>query len=255
MNKSSFYCNTCHSQHYLGDESGNAGEQALKLFAVLKKEKRVDIDIEYSKRDLKFSTDILYGKALGQMFGVLECYNKNSEIVFLKAFSGKFNGEWEIQGWAPPLFNLQDYNFTEFPIERKIKELGREINKLSKMVDSSKNQTIIDQIIKLKSKRRKISQNLMMELHRLYRLPNFLGDKMELDQFQTKKKGIATGTADCCGPKLLGYAANLGYKAISLAEFYLGLPNQSRSKYEGKFYPPCIEKCSPILGSMLCGNK
>lgn len=91
-----------------------------------------------------------------------------------------------------------------------------------------------------------------------------------------------TGAGECCAPKLIGYALKHGLKPVSLAEFYysedtrksvmkageslsalsdskadvlkktdMSVLSRSESRGHKVFYPPCDEKCGPIIPVML----
>lgn len=190
------------------------------------------------------ATDYLYGKARGKMFGVLVCRTREGSFTTLKAFSGQYNGQWELEGWVPPLFDVQDFRNLHDPVERQIKALGREAMK--KTSDKSCRDNILQQ-------RKQLSQQLMKDIHALYILHNFKDEQCSLfDQFP-QGRGIPTGTGDCCAPKLFNYAAIHKLQPLGLAEFYWGTTNKSASRHEGQFYLACKDKCDPILGFLLCG--
>ncbi len=178
------------------------------------------------------------------MFGVLECLNREGQQVLLRAFSGQFNGTWEVTGWAPPLFDGQAFETLSFEVEREIKRLGREMAQ----PDCSR-----ENGAELRRQRRRLSQELMHEIHSLYRLSNFRGQETTLFSAYHGKNGIPTGTGDCCAPKLFNLAARQDLVPLGIAEFYWGRANRSGNRQHGRFYPSCKEKCEPILGFMLCG--
>ncbi|MDR3630181.1 MAG: hypothetical protein P4L42_07585 [Desulfocapsaceae bacterium] len=190
------------------------------------------------------STDFLFGQARGKMFGVMQCLDSEGKILALKAFSGQFNGLWLVEGWVPPLFDVEEWNRINTPAEREIKRLGEEMQ--SCPTGSLRRQ-------ELQQARKILSQKLMKELHAVYRLTNFRGKTLSLKDIFSEKTGIPTGTGDCCAPKLFNFAATRNLIPIGIAEFYWGRENKSATKLHGRFYPPCTEKCRPILGFMLCG--
>ncbi len=231
----------------------------------------------------KFSTNYLFGDARGQMFGVLECKDGSGNTIILKAFSCQYNGEWLVDGWVPPIFDVDAFHKLTQPVYKKINALGRRIKTFdpsnaathpglrsplqkrgaleipstggvperrggslnSPRNDISEKKELIEQ-------RAALSRNLMREIHNLYTLTNFNGEKRPLfDVFDAKT--VPAGTGDCCAPKLLNYAALNGLKPIGLSEFYFGKESKSGEKQHGEFYPPCIEKCQPILEFMLEG--
>ncbi len=194
--------------------------------------------------DRELATDYLYGEARGKMFGVLVCRTLEGNTKTLKAFSGQYNGQWKIKGWVPPLFDVQDFNTLNDPVEKQIKALGKEA--MEKSSDESCRKTLL-------LRRKQLSQQLMKDIHALYSLNNFKGEQCSLlDQFP-QGRGIPTGTGDCCAPKLLNYAAIHNLKPLGLAEFYWGKTNKSSSRHQGEFYLACEDKCGPILGFLLCG--
>lgn len=236
------YCRTCHTIHTIGE--GNARKFCMELIAQLDEHKRLDFETPLSQANPHFSTDCLWGELRGQMFGILECLNDKGEQVILKAFSCQHDGEWDIPGWAPPLVDSEAYL-------KRVREGAIEIKEMS---------TFMEQFTKggkewqtLKAERKSYSQQLMIELHDMYRLHNFKGEEATLREAFCEDKGIPTGTGDCCAPKLLNWAAQLGLKPLGLAEFFWGRENSSGTKHHKEFYQACDIRCQPILGFLLCG--
>lgn len=219
---------------------GAAGE----LMTLLDQEKSIDFEMESALNRTELETDFLYGGARGKMFGVLVCCTASGEKRTLKAFSGQYNGMWEVDGWVPPLFDVQEFYTLTSPVEKQIKALGREA---AEGTFDPTNRKILLQ------RRKKLSQQLMKEIHSLYRLHNFRDEQCSLFELFADTNGIPTGTGDCCAPKLLNFAAIHGLQPLGLAEFYWGRTNRSASRHEGHFYPACEDKCGPILGFLLCG--
>lgn len=233
-------CARCGGEHVL--PVGPAREPALDLFKRMEREGR--IDFEAAKPDPRFSTDYLFGDARGQMFGVLVVRDGQGGTGVLKAFSGQYNSVWEVEGWVPPLLDVNRFHADTFESEQRIKAMGREIVALPK--DSPARQVLV-------YRRKKASRTLMREIHAMFRLPNFRGECAPLPQAVYGGPGVPSGTGDCCAPKLLGYAAMHGLTPMGLAEFYFGRANRSGCREHGKFYPSCLDKCGRILGFMLCG--
>jgi len=220
------FCRHCDCDHTLPRKPAIAAAKELMA--------RIDLELE---------TDSLYGEARGKMFGVLICRTPDGEEKQIKAFSGQYNGQWEMAGWAPPLFDVEEFHALNAPIERQIKSLGRDAAKAGN--ESIRNELLL--------KRKQLSRQLMKQIHALYRLHNFKGDSCSLFELFPKNRGIPTGTGDCCAPKLLNYAALHNLQPVGLAEFYWGKTNRSASRHEAHFYPACDSKCGPILGFLLCG--
>jgi tRNA pseudouridine32 synthase/23S rRNA pseudouridine746 synthase len=189
-----------------------------------------------------FSTAPLLGAARGQMFGLLLCEDRAGNPVVLKAFSGQYNGQWRADGWAPPLFDPEQFDQLSAPIDRQIKEIEQHLQGLE--TSHPRHRELVQQ-------RKALSQALMKQLHGLYHLTNFRGQTRPLTAlFQG---GIPTGAGDCCAPKLLNLAAVRGLRPRGLSEFYFGRANPSGTRQHGQFYPACTAKCRPLLGFMLCG--
>lgn len=236
------YCVSCRKEHSI--YSGAAYTHALELIKKLDKYKRLDFEISEVDANSIFNIDYLFGEAEGQMFGILECENNAGEKIILKAFSGKYNGQWLLDGWVPPLFDVDIYL-------RMMKEGDSIITPLGEsMVGMELNDP---KRLAIHRKRKKLSQDLMKDLHALYRLHNFKGETWSLYDAFYLNKGIPTGTGDCCAPKLLNYAASNDLKPLSIAEFFYGRANSAGTRFHKEFYSSCEGKCQPILGFMLCG--
>ncbi len=237
------YCAKCKKNHSL--PKGNSQKHCLDLMRLLQKENRMDIDVSVQHADPRLSLDYLFGKARGQMFGMLECKDKEENIVLLKAFSSQYNGVWKVDGWVPPLFEVSTFDETICDTDKIIKELDKKIKDCTDSC-ASKNRLI--------KKRKALSQNLMKKIHDLYQLNNCSSETKSLRDVFLTQRGIPNGAGDCCAPKLLNYAAKNNLTPLGIAEFYLGKENKSQTKKHEKFYPSCKEKCQPILGFMLCGR-
>ena len=236
---SSGYCHSCGKTHYL--KQGKAREYCLELIQKLEENGRIDFEIPQHEANPRLSLDYIKGDAGGQMFGVLECQNPDGQTVILKAFSGQYNGTWNVEGWTPPLLDPEKFDALVGDVDKQIKDLG---NRIDGLPEGLKKQ-------ELTQERKKLSQGLMKKIHALYRVHNFRSEVKSL--FDLFEKGIPTGTGDCCAPKLLNAAAKDKLTPGSLAEIYWGKTNRSGTRLQGKFYNPCEEKCQPVLGFMLCG--
>jgi hypothetical protein len=233
------YCYSCNSIHYL--KQGNAREYCLDLMNTLEEKGTIDIHAPKDEADPRLFLDYVKGEARGQMFGVLECADKDGNTIFLKAFSGQYNGLWDVKGWVQPLFDTKEFDLLVEDVDKEIKQLGKIINKL--LLGDDRQELIY--------KRKRLSQNLMKEIHGLYRVHNFRSEVKPLTDFF--KQGIPAGAGDCCGPKLLNAAAKMNLMPQSLAEIFWGETNLAGTRIQGNFYGPCREKCLPLLGFMLCG--
>jgi hypothetical protein len=236
---SSGYCNFCGKTHYL--EQGHAREHCLSLMKTLEENGRIDFHVPEQEADPRLTLDYIKGEAMGQMFGVLECQGPDGQPVILKAFSGQYNGVWNVEGWASPLLDTEKFDSLVSDADRRIKALGALINGLNEGQERRE----------LSRKRKTLSQNLMKDIHALYRVHNFRSEVRTL--FDLFDKGIPTGAGDCCAPKLLNEAAKQKLIPKSLAEIFWGRANRSGTRRQGKYYAACEEKCRPLMGFMLCG--
>jgi tRNA pseudouridine32 synthase/23S rRNA pseudouridine746 synthase len=107
-------------------------------------------------------------------------------------------------------------------------------------------------IAELKQQRKTLSRQLQADLHAAYRLTNFAGETLPLQQLLPT--GLPTGTGDCCAPKLLHYAATHHLNPLAMAEFWWGPPSPSGDRSQGEFYPACSDRCQPLLGFLLSGQ-
>jgi len=239
------YCRRCRTKHAL--PQGNARLKAIELKELLEQKKTIALWGRAGRAipgAPQLSTVPLFQDARGKMFGVLEALGTDGSIVWLYAFSGQYSGHWEIPGWSPPLFNVEHFKALNDPVEQQIKRLGRQIDAQPR---GSESHWLLQQ------QRRGLARRLMKDIHALYRLHNFRSNRQDLALVIGTSGGIPTGTGDCCAPKLLNQAARKGLAPLSLAEFYFGRENRSHTRHHGHFYDPCTDKCSALLGFMLCG--
>ena len=235
------YCRLCGRQHGLGQ--GDSYQPSLDLMASLERFRSIDL-FSGRRAEADLATDVLFGPARGKMFGLMTCRGPGGDRIILRAFSGQYQGRWQIAGWVPPLFDPTELTAISGDTEARIKGIGREMADLPRNSASWRD---------LRRQRKGLSQELMKDIHRLYQLHNFCGETASLAAAYTGPAGIPTGTGDCCAPKLFNYAARHNLIPLGITEFYWGRPNLSATRRHGFLYPSCREKCQPILGFMLCG--
>ncbi len=229
------FCTHCQTRHSLPCEP--VLDEAKQLIAELEESQTIQHGSSI------FSTKNLFGKARGQMFGVMLARDKKGKTHLAKAFSGQFNGHYQALQWVPPLFNVEQFHRINAPEEQRIKALT---TRLAQTTDPQAQHAI-------RQERRMRSQTLMKKIHDLYVLRNFKGEQQPLSAFFQKTKGIPTGAGDCCAPKLIQHAINHNLTPLGIAEFFFGHPNKSNTRQHGHFYSSCTSNCAPILGFMLCG--
>lgn len=189
------------------------------------------------------------GMVIGKMFGVLVVRNKEGKLGYLSAFSGKLAGKNHHKGFVPPVFDgLEEGGFLNEGMEQLSRMTGV-IKNLESLADKSR----VQEIQALKAVRRKYSNALQDQLFEQYHFVNKSGLSKGLLQIfeQTPAGKPSAGAGECAAPKLLQYAFNNGMEPLALAEFWWGLSPKSATWKHTAFYPPCREKCAPILAHML----
>lgn len=219
-------------------------DDCRQLMQQLQAERCLDWHAARADRDPRLQTGMLFTEGGGKMFGVLACRDEQGRRLVLRAFSGQYNGVWEVAGWVGPICDPTAFNALVAEPDREIKRLGRELAGLE--VGSAPHRAV-------KARRKELSQALMAAIFALYRLANFRGQTAALTEAFTGGGLPPSGTGDCCGPKLLHHAARHALVPEAMAEFFWGGGNESGSRQHGRFYPACAAKCRPILGFQLCG--
>lgn len=210
----------------------------------LNDQQTIDLFSKQAEPAQELGTAPLFGPDRGKMFGLLECLAPDGMTIILYAFSGQYLGSWLVEGWVPPLFDIDNFLALTVKKEQQIKQLGR-------MIEQGVPHS--DDWLAQRKKRRLLSRNLMREIHNLYSLTNFRGETESLPTAFCGSGGIPTGTGDCCAPKLLNFAAKNNLRPLGIHEFFWGRENKSGGHRHGAFTSSCAEKCQPILGFMLCG--
>jgi tRNA pseudouridine32 synthase/23S rRNA pseudouridine746 synthase len=209
--------------------------------------------------DQKISTDYLFGPARGQMFGILVCVDCTGAEVVLKAFSGQYDGRWLIPGWVPPVCDperfaqvvgsgdVQIKSFTTLLAEVLECDEEQSMEKLEYQLRGQSGDQLVDH---LSEKRKSLSRQMQRRIHGLYQF-RCLDQSIRTISEIFGSESPPTGTGDCCAPKLLHFAFSRGLHPVSMAEFFYGSPNRSGTREHGHFYPPCDDKCKPVLAHML----
>ncbi len=109
------------------------------------------------------------------------------------------------------------------------------------------------QILDLKTLRKSKSKNLQQWLYKQYKFLNTNKDVKDLQAIFKKPIVPPSGAGECAAPKLLHHAFKHNLEPLCMAEFWWGRSPSSNHKTEGEYYPPCEEKCRPILKHMLKG--
>lgn len=203
----------------------------------------------------------------GKMFGVMVVRGEDgSDYYYLAAFSGQLNGESEVEGFVPPIFDVARSAYFQEEMHE------------------------IERLIAHKEERKRRSEALQDWLFSQYRCKNALGGEKNLIEIFTdyyRKRmlkqehydhnaashHIPSGSGECCAPKLLQYAYLNHLLPVCMAEFWVQTDTADGSsqpstgatykdlaesvysevRKDGRYYPACHKKCRPILSFMLEG--
>ncbi|MDD3276377.1 MAG: hypothetical protein PHP93_04940 [Kiritimatiellales bacterium] len=184
------FCADCGTVHSLGE--GNSRKFAFELMEHLETHECLDFEAAPATRHPPLATSYLFGDARGQMFGVMECEDASGNTVILKAFSCQYDGEWLIDGWAPPILDPKQFVDLIAEPDKAINLRTRALKGMEKSHPDYR--TLFDE-------RKTLSQQLMKDIHALYHLTNFRGETRPLTDLLSGN--IPTGVGECCAPKLL----------------------------------------------------
>lgn len=181
----------------------------------------------------------------GKMFGVLV-----HDSGYLAAFSGTLGGKTNQPGFVPPVYDLMADGGRFLDEEAEISRINRRISELETRRVSVRNGGATPlfgadgrEIAELRHERKSRSQALQRWLFSQYSFLNIKGQRRTLtDIFGTIP--IPSASGDCCAPKLLQEAFRRGLTPRALVEWY---------STDNRFYPPCTQRCRPILSHMLSG--
>ncbi len=208
-----------------------AKTHARYLAALLERTGYLDID-----SDLSIPISTLFGPGEGRMIGVLTALDKRGNEVILKAFSGTLGKERDIVGWVPHPMPSKVYD--DF-----LKRWDKPIKALGDAIDASSN----ERQRALIKERAALSRTALDEYNTLFALTTITGATRSLSEIFDGP--IPTGSGDCCAPKLLHYAFANNLRPVSMAECFFGSTTETR--VHKTFYPPCTERCAPILRALL----
>lgn len=180
----------------------------------------------------------------GKMLGVLMVEDGAGKVDFLYGFSGLAGGRSVVEGFVPPILDLQIPGCHFKEKEAEISALNREI---AQCADPARAR-------ELKTERRSLSNDLQEWLFRNYIVNNAKGESESIwDIFAAKGLVPPAGTGECAAPKLLQYAYLHGLRPLAMGEFWYGDSPRNEVRHQGRFYPSCTGKCGPLLSFMLQG--
>ena len=185
----------------------------------------------------------------GKMFGVLVVAAPDGTLGYLRGFSGMLAGQWVLEGWAPPAFDILARDAIWIPGEAEMLRLKADRDRLTGDAAVRLDET---ELLTLDEARSARSRELMPLIQSTYRLSDAAGEVRTLHEIFAPAKPPA-GAGDCAAPKLLAEAYRRGLRPLALAELWWGAPLRSGDRRAGSFYPACQGKCGPILAHMLRG--
>jgi tRNA pseudouridine32 synthase/23S rRNA pseudouridine746 synthase len=103
--------------------------------------------------------------------------------------------------------------------------------------------------------RKLLSNGLQESIYNGFQFLNINGQSKGLSEIfaDTSIKFPPSGAGECAAPRLLQHAFKMGYKPVTMAEFWWGASSKDEMRQHKQFYPACRGKCQPILAHMLAG--
>ena len=190
-------------------------------------------------------------KDQGVMIGSLVCWDKKEKKrIILYAVSGNNKQLIPVNTNSKEIFVPSIVSSEQ--IDQALKENDKEIHELTEQINEL---TFINkaspQRARLLKKRTALTDSSLQKVFHLYLFTKYDGRKLSLNGIIKSHNNHLppTGTGDCCAPKLLSYAFEKDYEIISMDEVYYG--RDTKNKKNGISYPPCDERCSYILPSIM----
>lgn len=126
-------------------------------------------------------------KDRGKMVGVLECLDESSgEMVYLRAFAGKFGGQWEREGWSPvigvPPPQVDDFVSSATEVGEMMSEISALESRLQLLSehDAPANDALRDELVALRERQRQRATEGLRALQRQMIALNFRGEERAL---------------------------------------------------------------------------
>jgi tRNA pseudouridine32 synthase / 23S rRNA pseudouridine746 synthase len=195
----------------------------------------------------------------GKMFGVLVVADARGRMGFLSAFSGMLGGAWDVEGFAPPLFDPVAREAFWPAGEAELAELEARHAELLRKAEALRAASRLSKVREVEARRKKLehdraerSRALWREVTEGYVIPDARGETRTLASLFAPRPPPG-GAGDCAAPKLLAQAFRHHLKPLVLAEFWWGATPLDGRRESGAYYPACDSKCGTVLPSMLKG--
>lgn len=179
-----------------------------------------------------------------KMLAVLIGRDRSGAMHELRAFSGDLLGHGDVEGCAPSIIRREDTAALE-------RETLRVVAELTTRIEAGGG----PEVAALRRRRREASRLLMAAMIDATRVGTRGGLRVPLRAaFCGGDDGakIPSGTADCALPKVLhaAFAADLEVISVAEASWAPGVIVGERA--HGRLASPCLPRCVPIVGTMLC---
>ncbi|WP_239469796.1 RluA family pseudouridine synthase [Archangium violaceum] len=185
----------------------------------------------------------------GKMFGVLVVAAPDGRVGYLRAFSGMLAGHWQVDGFAPPLFDQVARDTFWLAGQAELSALDERHAALREGAEPVAPRASLAEIEHLRAER---SRQLWQQLSYTYVIPNARGEERPLGALFAPAPPPG-GAGDCAAPKLLAHAYRHHLRPLALAEFWWGAPPVTGERHAGEYYPACRSKCGRVLPYMLEG--
>lgn len=190
--------------------------------------------------------------AEGKMMGTLVT---DREVLY--AFSGTAGGRSRVEGFVPPIFDLQNPDGHFKKREAEISVYNRLITDMEAALKSGigdPDGLRAKELNSMKRRRKEMSNELQEWIFDQYKVLNAKGVCRSIKEiFASQGLVPPGGTGECAAPKLLQYAYLHSQKPLAMGEFWYGASPNGEVRHQGCFYPSCTGKCGPLLGFMLQG--
>ena len=208
--------------------------------------------------------DALWQPGGGKMFGVLVVAEPGGRLGYLCAFSGMLDGAWNVEGFAPPLFDPVARAAFLPAGEAELAAWGQQHAELLReeaqvRAQIAEHDRALAELRELEARRAEVehlraerSRALWWQVAHSYVIPNARGESLPLAALFAPRPPPG-GAGDCAAPKLLAQAYRHHLEPVALAEFWWGAPPLDGRRQSGAYYPACESKCGTVLPYMLQG--
>jgi tRNA pseudouridine32 synthase/23S rRNA pseudouridine746 synthase len=183
-----------------------------------------------------------------------------SNIKKLNSQKSKFKQERKLKrSEAKIVLSAEEYagvekEMAKESVKTKVEYKAKELELKTRLaIIFEKNKLHSDRLNKMIENRKVKSSKLQQQLFDEYKFVNKFKEVSLLRTIFNDPNGkkMPAGAGECSAPKLFQYAFLNDYEPLALAEFWWGKSPKSESKVHKQYYPPCTDKCIPILGYML----